>query len=73
MNTPDSAEDQSFRDLESAIMEIQGRLQFKLITRIYFGCDSEQPEVRKRLMMDPWIVKRGQKEFWKILLFCFKY
>lgn len=39
-------EDQSFQDFESTIMEIQGRLQFKLITRIYFGCDSEQLEVR---------------------------
>lgn len=47
MNTPSSMEDQSFQDFESTIMEIQGRLQFKLITRIYFGCDSEQLEVRK--------------------------
>lgn len=46
MNTPSSKEDQSFQDFESTIMEIQGRLQFKLITRIYFGCDSEQLEVR---------------------------
>lgn len=46
MNTPSSTEDQSFQDFESTIMEIQGRLQFKLITRIYFGCDSEQLEVR---------------------------
>lgn len=46
MNTPSSMEDQSFQDFESTIMEIQGRLQFKLITRIYFGCDSEQLEVR---------------------------
>ncbi|XP_078315046.1 uncharacterized protein LOC111127877 isoform X7 [Crassostrea virginica] len=61
MNTPDSAEDQSFRDLESAIMEIQGRLQFKLITRIYFGCDSEQPEDPSPALSDDWILvdKRG--------------
>ncbi|XP_062614534.1 centrosomal protein of 170 kDa protein B-like isoform X2 [Saccostrea cucullata] len=54
MNTPDSAEDQSFRDFESAIMEIQGRLQFKLITRIYFGCDSEQSEDPTPAHSDDW-------------------
>eukprot|EP00105_Crassostrea_gigas_P024175 XP_011444329.1 PREDICTED: centrosomal protein of 170 kDa protein B isoform X8 [Crassostrea gigas] len=54
MNTPSSMEDQSFQDFESTIMEIQGRLHFKLITRIYFGCDSEQLEDPTPSHSDDW-------------------
>lgn len=60
MNTSSSTEDQSFQDFESTIMEIQGRLQFKLITRIYFGCDSEQLEVRNLALLTGYITT-GQK------------